>query len=1216
MSFFNFLLKGDDDDMTPAVPDRVEDPAPTPSAGAAESAPPVTLSKEEMREIRLGKIASTQSQAESPSNSSPSSSRKATSVAKTAEVASPRKGSSVLSIDTGAISATPAKSAVNTNDSRALSLTPPPIATKIASAADITVGSPNLTTPSRNARTLNSALEGVFLFTLRPEGAGPNSSGQHVVYVGEKESENGASAFLNSSNLTDYICSKLAAEESGNNTVSYLTACYKRIATREGTIHADVRQEFLSCKSQCVSFIVTALMNPEMFGYNSANSCSDLLQVLSDDASPAVAYLMKDVAAELSEQGSLTEVALDLTKRCYDLLNKSVDEALRNPQNMMRMMGQPPIHSCLENVSQPMTALCVLARSDKRIARAMVQAPSFHVDPALRKAAPQQNRMGGIFGFAAAAASSGSVQGAAVADKSLIGRLLRNVVDSRDPQFQQLFANVNRMSRSVVESNINMVRGRLSALVNGAHEIVKSMLVGGSPTKEEAVKWLMDAVALNAECEKDQPSTSIGASRGFMLNLSCVLLQLCRPFVLDEPKLKKVDWKFLVSDESKELLPRDSTPLMASEGSALTASSGTPANFMTQSFFMTVRALHLSYSPMCRDYERLMQHLNRQNAAIQAGEPRALQLFSMKLGQDCELLHPDTLTDMVNFYTALAFVLMNALREGQTADLPQSILHPEQLSQQQKAVLAAVPEYIVDDLMTCLIFTAKNRADLLSLPQMSSVLEFALFFLRRPSTVKSPHIRAKFGELLYQVFLPNKERDSAFGWNERYATQNYPDGIHSHMVESLLASQQHLAPTLLLLYGDVERTGFYEKISHRRRISSILKHLWGLPSHRPAFRGIALSQEAAPAPVAMGEEDSLVAGVSASAEGLPDQGASFFIRFANGLLNETNKLVSETLTSLGNIKEYQSRMQTAEFATMNEEQKKQFEEKLHEAEGTARHSAGLCLETVHMVNYLTTDEVIQKPFLQKEILPRFVSMIFNVIYNMSGAKGLEFKVDNMESYNFRPKDMLREVCEALLHVCSSPEFQEASVGDAFFKMGTPLSKAISVITKHSLMAPSDIAKLTVFKNQVADMALDAADLDKLLSDAPEEYLDPLLLTLMEDPVLLTTSNNIVDRATIMTQLLNDPIDPFNRAALSMADVKPCPELKAEIDAWVEGKKRGLREEMAKKADSARSEEKVTPAPAPASASASAPAVPTGSAEVEVDEEAEIAAAIALSLQNN
>ena len=191
---------------------------------------------------------------------------------------------------------------------------------------------------------------------------------------------NGAeSAYINSTNLTDHLCTKLAAEGSGNNTVAYLTACYKRIVTRESTIHSEVRSEFQSCKSQCVSFIVTALMNPEMFGDNSVNACSDLLQVLSEDASSAITNLMRDVAAELAEQGSLAEVVHELTKRCYDQLNKSVDDAMRNPANMMRMMGQPPIHSVMDSTALPMTALMSLARSDKRIARAITQAPSFQV---------------------------------------------------------------------------------------------------------------------------------------------------------------------------------------------------------------------------------------------------------------------------------------------------------------------------------------------------------------------------------------------------------------------------------------------------------------------------------------------------------------------------------------------------------------------------------------------------------------------------------------------------------------------------------------------------------------------------------------------------------------------------------------------------------------------------------------------------------------------
>jgi len=38
---------------------------------------------------------------------------------------------------------------------------------------------------------------------------------------------------------------------------------------------------------------------------------------------------------------------------------------------------------------------------------------------------------------------------------------------------------------------------------------------------------------------------------------------------------------------------------------------------------------------------------------------------------------------------------------------------------------------------------------------------------------------------------------------------------------------------------------------------------------------------------------------------------------------------------------------------------------------------------------------------------------------------------------------------------------------------------------------------------------------------------------MEDPVLLPTSNTIVDRSTIETHLLSDVVDPFNRQPLTM-----------------------------------------------------------------------------------
>ena len=51
-------------------------------------------------------------------------------------------------------------------------------------------------------------------------------------------------------------------------------------------------------------------------------------------------------------------------------------------------------------------------------------------------------------------------------------------------------------------------------------------------------------------------------------------------------------------------------------------------------------------------------------------------------------------------------------------------------------------------------------------------------------------------------------------------------------------------------------------------------------------------------------------------------------------------------------------------------------------------------------------------------------------------------------------------------------------------------------------------------------------------------VDPLLFSIMEDPVILPTSKTTMDRATIQSILLSDPIDPFNRAPLKIEDVVP------------------------------------------------------------------------------
>lgn len=79
--------------------------------------------------------------------------------------------------------------------------------------------------------------------------------------------------------------------------------------------------------------------------------------------------------------------------------------------------------------------------------------------------------------------------------------------------------------------------------------------------------------------------------------------------------------------------------------------------------------------------------------------------------------------------------------------------------------------------------------------------------------------------------------------------------------------------------------------------------------------------------------------------------------------------------------------------------------------------------------------------------------------------------------------------------------------------------------------------------------------DDETADAPDEFLDPIMACLMEDPVVLPDSGITVDRSTIERHLLSQQTDPFNRSSLTKERLRPDKELKERIDVWRRGRQK-------------------------------------------------------------
>ena len=163
------------------------------------------------------------------------------------------------------------------------------------------------------------------------------------------------------------------------------------------------------------------------------------------------------------------------------------------------------------------------------------------------------------------------------------------------------------------------------------------------------------------------------------------------------------------------------------------------------------------------------------------------------------------------------------------------------------------------------------------------------------------------------------------------------------------------------------------------------------------------------------------------------------------------------------------------------------------------------------------------------------------------------QVKNPEELNFRPKEMLRDLCAIFALFSTAQDFQVECAKSGYYNSEL-MAKSVTTCRKLNLLTGASMeafADLPLAVNEACELV--ASD-DALTSDCPDEFLDPLMCTFMMDPVYLPTSENIVDRSTITQHLLNDPHDPFNRKGLTVDMVQPATELKARIDKWLDEKR--------------------------------------------------------------
>ncbi|KAF7798406.1 hypothetical protein EIP86_009627 [Pleurotus ostreatoroseus] len=273
-----------------------------------------------------------------------------------------------------------------------------------------------------------------------------------------------------------------------------------------------------------------------------------------------------------------------------------------------------------------------------------------------------------------------------------------------------------------------------------------------------------------------------------------------------------------------------------------------------------------------------------------------------------------------------------------------------------------------------------------------------------------------------------------------------------------------------------------------------------------------------------------------------------FIRFVNLMINDVTYLMDESLSDLGKIHEIQQEMKNAEeFARQTQQYRREREGALRSLERQTSSYVALGNSTISLLKLFTAET--KSPFMVPEIVDRLAAMLDYNLDALVGPRCENLVVKNPEKYKFSPRQLLSDFVQIFLNLADQAEFVRAVAADGRSYRKALFEKAAGVCRKHLLKSDDEIEKLKIFVLKVEEKKA-TLEAEEDLGEVPDEFLDPLMYTLMRDPVILPSSRVTIDRSTIKSHLLSDAKDPFNRVPLKLEEVEPATELKTRIDAFL------------------------------------------------------------------
>ncbi|PPQ91665.1 hypothetical protein CVT25_012878 [Psilocybe cyanescens] len=713
---------------------------------------------------------------------------------------------------------------------------------------------------------------------------------------------------------------------------------------------------------------------------------------------------------------------------------------------------------------------------------------------------------------------------------SLLGPLCRlGVFWAEWPRIgETYFSEPQQRTRDDIESTYSSLRATLKSLQSSLFQIFNALVRASAETREAVLDYFARVISLNFKRAGMQVDPATVASDSFMLNMQSVLLHFAEPFMdANYSKMDRID-SFYYS-RSRRIDLSEETRIKATSEEAQKWEEEhkfpTPPNFISNIFYLTVAMSHYGYLRTIQTFNDLSKssdELQRQLDLVQGDgswmtsplRARTEALIAMvkkeqnkvRIQQftfEAGLMEQDLVFRSIGFTNFLATWLIRQADPKKTHPNP-----PVELPLPKEVPMSfrVLPEYIVEDIVDYLYFAVQTSPDKFEMAGKLELMTFVLTFLTSTWYIKNPFLKSKINDVLFM---------SIWGYGRER------NGILGNMLNSHPLALKNLMPALMHFYIEVEQTGassqFYDKFNARRNISHILKVVWNNPTHREALN-------------------------------IEAKNVDKFVRFVNLMINDVTYLMDESLSELTQIHNIQVEMD--DKATWEAKPAEYRRERQGTLRSLERHASGyttLGRSTVELLKIFTAET--KAPFMMPEIVDRLAAMLDYNLQALVGPRCQDLIVREPEKLKFNPRALLSDIIQVFLNLSDQLQFVQSVAGDGRSYTKELFDRAAAIAIKRGIKSQTEIDVFRAFVDRVEE-AKAALEAEEDLGEVPEEFLDPLMFTVMRDPVLLPSSKTILDRATIKSHLLSDSKDPFNRAPLSIEDVVPVPELKARIEEFL------------------------------------------------------------------